>query len=284
MQRMLTSPVRRIAPIAAAVAGLLASAGAAHAQGLSVTPDRYLYTEGGTVTLTVTSQDYANFAPGSWIEASVRGDATAASPSYALGRFNLPSTGSYAKFTVTLDDSVRELTPDYRPTIVLTTSAGNSVKQSEWPVKVTDNEPASAPTAGAAPAPTPTPAAAAPTPTPAPAATQPLPGGTAAAGENAFAPSFGDSVLLRRGTRKVRIELSFPGKAEGVLGIFRNNKLVGKRWIGQYDTSGATITRSVVISRKAAASLRRSGGTLGVAFLGTGPQGEEIYSESAYRF
>jgi hypothetical protein len=141
------------------------------------------------------------------------------------------------------------------------------------------------------PTPTPTPAST-PTPTPTPTAT-PLPTPTATPAPTlppitpdatANAPTFGGSLMLRPGGRLVRVTMAFPSSARGMLGVFRGGKLVGRRAVEQPDAAGATIDRSVAISRKAAAAIRRRGGKLSVAFVGVGPNGEPLNVESAYRF
>lgn len=275
------STARRITALALATgAALSASAGAAQAQNVWASTAGYSFMENATIPLMVSTRSGEGFASGASITVSLRGDAAAGSPSRTLGTFQLPSNYTLYSFQLNVDDQVRELITDYHPTLVITGS-GVTVVEPENKLLIRDDEPATAPPAtGAAPAPTqaPTPAAA---PAPTPTAT-PTP--TTNAALTSTEPVLGDTIRLKRGTRKVRVSIRFAGPVAGVIGVFRNDKLVGSRKVWVDDPAGGNVTTTVTISKKAANSIRRKGGEVGVGFLGTDESGAEVSTGAVYSF
>lgn len=279
---MLTA-ARRLTLLGLATGAVLsASAAAAQAQNVWASSAGYSFMENSTIPLMVSTRSSEGFAPGSSITVSLRGDAAAGSPSRTLGTFQLPQNSTLSSFDLSVDDQVRELISDYHPTLVITGS-GVTVVEPENKLLIRDDEPATAPLAtGGEPAPTPTPAPKpASTPAPAPSST-PAPSTNTAL--TTTEPLLGDTIRLKRGTRKVRVSIHFYGPVDGVIGVFRGDKLVGSKKVGIDDASGGDVTTSVTISRKAANSIRRRGGEVGVGFYGTDPSGAEVSTGAVYDF
>lgn len=275
------STARRLTALGLATgAAFSASATAAQAQNVWASSAGYAFAENATIPLMVSTRSGEGFAPGSSITVSLRGDAAAGSPSRTLGTFQLPSGYTLYSFDLSVDDQVRELVSDYHPTLVITGS-GVTVVEQENKLLIRDDEPATAPPAtGGAPAPTPAPGPAS-TPAPAPAST---PAPTTNSALTTTEPLLGDSIRLKRGTRKVRVSIHFYGPVDGVIGVFRGDKLVGSKKVWIDDPAGGDVTTSVTISRKAASSIRRRGGEVGVGFLGTDRSGAEVSTGAVYRF